>query len=179
MQKTCNVHHQESNWPMSTTKNSEMTFPKVRSTHAWPAGAPGGGGGGGGGWCPCNSSQGFPVDNLVGWSQQARGGGRSCSVECPGIGALQASRANQRSEAHRGHHVKPPIASGMVHTRSSTSAPAKLGLSGRHSHGLVVPLEKEPESTTEVGATCCAACSLWDGESKIMLLPAVVAGLSA
>ena len=92
---------------------------------------------GGGGWCPCNSksSQGFPVDTLMGWScpwrrnrraQQVRGGGRSCSVDCPEIGALQASRANLRSEAHRaGHHVKPPIASGMVHARSSTSAPAK------------------------------------------------------
>ena len=120
----------------------------------------------------------------VGWScpwrrvrraQQVRGGGRSCSVDCPGLGALQASRAYLRSEAHRGHHVKPPIASGMVHTRSSTSAPAKPGLSGRHSHGLVVPLEKEPESTTEVGATCCAAWSLWDGESKIMPTAATAA----
>ena len=76
-----------------------------------PAGAsagPGGGGGGGGGWCPCNSksSQGFPVDTLMGWScpwrrnwraQQVRGGGRSCSVDCPEMGALQASRANLRS----------------------------------------------------------------------------------
>ena len=77
-------------------------------------------GGGGGGWCPCNgkSSQGFPVDNLVGCScpwrrnrraQQFRGGGRSCSVDCPGMGALQASRAYLRSEAHRGHHVKLPF----------------------------------------------------------------------
>ena len=38
-----------------------------------------------------------------------------------------------------------------------------------------MPLEKEPESTTEVGATCCAAWSLWDGESKIMPTAATAA----
>ena len=67
----------------------------------WGVGGGGGGGGGAG-----ESSQGFPVDTLMGWScpwrrnrraQYVRGGGRSCSVDCPGMGALQASRAYLRS----------------------------------------------------------------------------------
>ena len=57
-------------------------------------------GGGGGGWCPCNSksSQGFPVDTLMGWS-------------CPW-------RRNRRAQQRSGQHAALHGASGTANQRS-------------------------------------------------------------